>query len=71
MKGPTYNYVTVKVETRLIWRLISILYVLRLLPLFVLRDQNVRELTYGAKNASVEIHPNVSRIVYTGSFELD
>ena len=61
MKGCTYNYVSVKVETRLIWRLISILYVL---PLFDLRDQNLRALTCGAKNASVEIHPNVSRVAF-------
>ena len=48
------SHVSVKVEPRLTSRLISALYIL---PLFYLRDLNLRALTCVAKNASVEINP--------------
>ena len=63
MKG---GEVSVKVETRSTSGLTSTLYIL---PLFYLRA-----LMSGAKNALVEIHPNVtyvSRIYLYGSFVLD
>ena len=47
------SHVSVKVEPRSTSRLISTLYIL---PLFYLRDQNLRALTCVAKNASVEIN---------------
>ena len=39
--------------------------------LYLIYVIDLHALMCGAKNASVEIHPNVSPIVYTGSFELD
>ena len=59
MKGRTYNYVSIKVETRSTRRLISTLHIL---PLIDLRGENVRALMCGPKNASVEIHPNVTYV---------
>ena len=65
-------HVSIKVEPRSTSCLISTLYIL---PLFYLRDQNLHALTCGAKNASVEIHPNVTYVsgmcLHTGSFVLD
>ena len=59
MKGRMYNYVRVKVETRSTRRLISTPYIL---PLVDLRDESLRALMCGPKNASVEIHPNVTHV---------
>ena len=47
------SLVSVKVEPRLTSRLISTLY---MLPLFYLRDYNLRASTCVTKNASVEIN---------------
>ena len=52
--GKIYVSVSVKVETRSTSRLISTLYILLLFYL--------RALTCRAKNASVEIHPNVTYV---------
>ena len=51
------SLVSVKVEPRSTSRLCSALFIL---PLFYLRDQNLRALTCVAKNASVEIHLKTS-----------
>ena len=48
------SHISVKVEPCSTSRLSSALFIL---PLFYLRDQNLRALTCVAKNASVEIHP--------------
>ena len=48
------SLVSVKVEPRSTSRLSSAVFIL---PLFYLRDQNLRALTGVAKNASVEINP--------------
>ena len=53
------SHVSVKVQTRSTSLLIPTLYIL---PLFYLRDVNLGALMHGAKNASVEIHPNVSNV---------
>ena len=52
------SLVGVKVEPRLRSRLSSALFIL---PLFYLRDKNLRALTSEAKNASVEINLNKHR----------
>ena len=51
--------VSVKVEPRSTSRLSSALFIL---PLFYLRDYNLRALTCVAKNASVEINPNTYQL---------
>ena len=53
------SLVSVKVEPRSTSRLSSALFIL---PLFYLRDYNLRALTCVAKNASVEINPNTYQL---------
>ena len=54
------SHVSVKVEPRSTSRLSSALFIL---PLFYLRDQNLRALTSVAKNASVVINPEWNMIL--------
>ena len=56
------SLVSVKVEPRSTSRLSSALFIL---PLFYLRDQNLRALTCVAKNASMEINLNRNRAEIT------
>ena len=61
------SHVSVKVEPRSTSRLISTLYIL---PLFDLRDYNLRALTRVAKNASVEINLKTDTIELLCKFEV-
>ena len=61
------SHVSVKVAPRSTSRLISTLYIL---PLFDLRDYNLRALTRVAKNASVEINLKTDTIELLCKFEV-
>ena len=62
------SLVSVKVEPRSTFCLSSALYIL---PLFYLRDWNLRALTYVAKNASVEINLKTAVKDTKGAFHWD